>query len=236
MGKEIKENTDGLKVLQIMKTNFQGQNINIYNKHSHVFLPFLRERRASPHRRPGQSPNRRGTRPPCRQAPSPTHGRRTAIIQHGFPLTNCHNQIHHTGDIPWWRSTGRRATAARPLLCWSVSTAPTWAGRFCSSLGWPPETSDHRGGGGCTCSQLPQPTSTKSHGQSQRPSRVLHLIGISQVQRLDTESTPHVHIQINPTLLYTPRVHTLFHTLSSHPTSTPYIHPESIFQVHILSP
>lgn len=43
MGKEIKENIDGLKVLQIVKTNFQGQNINIYNKYSQVFLLFLQE-------------------------------------------------------------------------------------------------------------------------------------------------------------------------------------------------
>lgn len=221
-----------MKALHIMKTNFQGQNININNKHSHVFLPFLQERRVSP-QKTGQRQNRIGTQLPCRQAPSPTRGRRIAITPHDVHLTNCHNQIHHTGDTPCWRRHSEEGSRSHHCSAGlSPQHRPEPAG-LCSFIGWPLDTSDHRNGDDCTCRQLPQPTSTKAHGPEpgaeQSPASGWDQPDPETGHRIHTPhphpTKPHALVHApGPHLEFTSCIHILYPILSLHFRSTSLVH------------
>lgn len=186
-----------------MNANFQGQKYKHLQQTQHVLLPFPQGRRAPPHRRPGQSQGRTGTG--CRGAGALANPRDAlAIAPHGFPSQTATTK-YITSVTPGWRGHREEGAAARPL-CWSVPTAPTWAA--------------------ASGMEVAARAVSRSHSHSHQEPRAEPEAGRSPAPGLDQPGPetghrvhPHVHTQINPTLLYAPRVHSI-----PHPEFTSHIH------------
>lgn len=116
------ENTDGPKVLRILKTIFQGQTLKKRLQQTQPRAPTPPPgTRAPPCRKLGQSQSRTGTGHCGKQTPATRPGGRTTVTPQRLLLADWSQPTHPTDDTQAGGGTVRRPQTDH---C-SVSTAPT---------------------------------------------------------------------------------------------------------------
>lgn len=126
-----------------MRANFEGQNTkNIYNNYNQMFLPFLQELRASPHRdhqcraRTEWALGYYRKQTPLTSPRKAHYNHTTSLLPDTLITTkNITLVTPHVGE-----GTVKRATAGL-----SPQHQPRLLGSVCSSIKWPHDTSDHTG-------------------------------------------------------------------------------------------